>query len=237
MKLGNYKNLHAIRPEVSGTPEEVDRCLKKVQRDNRLLTFYPEKPDKEDETTVTEKINGEIRYAHQELQPINDDFARDFSEYDTLKEWRKAIRDQLTEWKENHEYNKLCRSLLKQIAETSELPIDTEIRDAIAEELRDEFIDRLDESGVRLEDYLKHHNMTEKDFNKRYEKKAVRTIQSQMILHEVASREHLSVTQEELDDYFDPEYDNPDEMDALADELLMDKAMDRIVELADIKYE
>lgn len=180
-----------------------------------------------------------------EYQPIDDDFAQDFSEYSTLAEWREEIRQNLQERKEASAWEKLARELLGKIIADSRISIDPEIKAEIADELYEDFLYQLEENSMTLDAYCKRSGMTKKQIRAAKEEEAARTIREQSVLHAVASAEHLDVSAEELAEEIAAlayeEGEDPDvfaemlgdeEMESISDQLRMDKAMEFIIQNA-----
>lgn len=177
-----------------------------------------------------------------EYQPIDDDFARDFSEFDSLMEWRDAIREQIQARRESSAYEKLSRELLAQIIADSKIPIDEDLKQELSMEFFEDFLDELDENGMNFETYCKRSGLTKKQIRQQQEEKAVRCIAEQSVLHAVANKEHLSVSAEELaDELYElalDEGEDPDvfaemlddeEIESISDQLLLNKAMEFIL--------
>lgn len=133
-----------------------------------------------------------------EYQPLDDDFAKDFSEYDTLSDWKDAIREELTIRRETSAYEKLSRELLTAIIADCEIPIDEEIKEEIADELYEDFLCTLEENRMTLETYCQRSGYTEKEIRAQKRKEAIRSIQEQNVLHAIASKENIEVSDEEL---------------------------------------
>lgn len=180
-----------------------------------------------------------------EYQPIDDDFAKDFSEFSTLAEWREQIFQNLRERKEASAYEKLARELLTKIIADSKIPIDPEIKKEITEELYEDFLYSLDENGMTLETYLNRSGMTKKQIRAAKEEEAIRAIREQSVLHAVANAEHLEISPEELADELAElayeEGEDPDvftemlgeeEIESIGDQLRMNKAMEFVLEHA-----
>jgi trigger factor len=227
MKLGQYKGIHARRPNIKVTEQDIEKVLKKKQKEFSLVITVDDQP------------------ARIEYQPLDDDFAKDFSEYDTLAEWKSAICENLTRRKETSAYNRLSRDILSAIIADSEIPIDDEIWQELTEELFEDFLYALEENGMTQEVYCQRSGYTIEGVRKLKENEALRSIQEQSVLHAVALEEHLTVTAEELteelcilaeeegeeaDDFC--ESLGEEEVESIADSLLMNKAMDLILEHA-----
>lgn len=180
-----------------------------------------------------------------EYQPIDNDFAKDFSEFDTLSEWREEIYEQIRARREASSYEKLARELLGRIIADSEIPIDEELKQEISMELYEDFLYSLEENGMTLETYCKRSGLTKKQIRASKDEEAIRSIQEQYVLHAVANKENLQISEEELSrelcELAAEEGEDIDvfikmlgeeELESIADQLQMNKAMEFIFEHA-----
>lgn len=126
-----------------------------------------------------------------EYQPLDDDFAKDFSEYDTLKDWKNAIRDQLTEFRQDAAQEKTSNDIMSTIIDSSDVPINEELKDELAMDYFEDFRDQLKEKGLTPEDYYRRTGKDEADMMKKYDRQAIRTIQEQSVLHAIAEKEDI----------------------------------------------
>lgn len=133
-----------------------------------------------------------------ELQPLDDEFAKDFSSYDTLAEWKAAIHDTLIEQGEENAYEQLSKNILTRVIENSEIPIDEELKLAIAQDLYEEFAETLEAYHVSVDVYCQRTRTTKEQLYQKYEAEALRSLQEQSVLHAVAAVENLTVSKEEL---------------------------------------
>lgn len=180
-----------------------------------------------------------------EYQPLDDDFARDFSEYATLSDWKDAIREELTVRRETSAYEKLSRELLTAIIANCEIPIDEDIKAEITDELYDDFLCMLEENRMTLETYCQRSGYTEEEIWKQKQKEAIRSIQEQNVLHAIASKEKIKVSEEELNEELcmiaaEEEEDieefcsslGEEELESIADQLRMNKALKLVMKHA-----
>lgn len=178
-----------------------------------------------------------------EYQEVNDDFARDFSEYDTLADWRSAIREELAERHEVSAYQKLTKNLLEQIIASSEIPVDADLKEELAGELYEDFLCELENSGMTLEKYRKRTGKDEAEIYAEKEAEAEQIIRQQSVLHAIANKEHLRISDEALAEEIaslaveegeDPEIFaemlGDEEIESIADQLLLDLTMEFILE-------
>ncbi|MCD8365063.1 MAG: trigger factor [Clostridiales bacterium] len=180
-----------------------------------------------------------------EYQALDDDFARDFSEFDTLKEWRSAIREELAERRQISANEKINRELLDQIIADSRIPIDRSLKNDVFESLYEDFLDELEENGMSLETYCRRSRQTPKQIRSRKMEEAVRVIQSESVLHAIIDKEHLMISAEEIYEEMTAlaeeegvDYDtftqmlDAEGMDTILDQLGLEKAMQFVVEHA-----
>ena len=173
-----------------------------------------------------------------DYQPIDDEFAKDFSEYTTLNEWENEIFSHLQARRKTSVQEKLTREVMAKIIADSDIPIDDDIKEEITQIYYDDFLDELEMNQIPLKLYCKRSGHTEDEIYADKEQEAIKTIQAQSVLHAVAAAEKISITQEELNtelkNIAQEEEEDPEEFMAtleeedvenIADQLTMDKTM------------
>ena len=173
-----------------------------------------------------------------DYQPIDDEFAKDFSEYTTLNEWENEIFSHLQARRKTSVQEKLTREVMTKIIADSDIPIDDDIKEEITQIYYDDFLDELEMNQIPLELYCKRSGHTEDEIYADKEQEAIKTIQAQSVLHAIAAAEKISITQEELNtelkNIAQEEEEDPEEFMAtleeedvenIADQLTMDKTM------------
>lgn len=173
-----------------------------------------------------------------DYQPIDDEFAKDFSEYTTLNEWENEIFSHLQARRKTSVQEKLTREVMTKIIADSDIPIDDDIKEEITQIYYDDFLDELEMNQIPLELYCKRSGHTEDEIYADKEQEAIKTIQAQSVLHAVAAAEKISITQEELAEELRAiaieEDEDPEEfvetleeedVENIADQLTMDKTM------------
>ena len=173
-----------------------------------------------------------------DYQPIDDEFAKDFSEYTTLNEWENEIFSYLQARRKTSVQEKLTREVMTKIIADSDIPIDDDMKEEITQIYYDDFLDELEMNQIPLELYCKRSGHTEDEIYADKEQEAIKTIQAQSVLHAVAAAEKISITQEELAEELRAiaieEDEDPEEfvetleeedVENIADQLTMDKTM------------
>ena len=173
-----------------------------------------------------------------DYQPIDDEFAKDFSEYTTLNEWENEIFSHQQARRKTSVQEKLTREVMAKIIADSDIPIDDDMKEEITQIYYDDFLDELEMNQIPLELYCKRSGHTEDEIYADKEQEAIKTIQAQSVLHAVAAAEKISITQEELAEELRAiaieEDEDPEEfvetleeedVENIADQLTMDKTM------------
>ena len=173
-----------------------------------------------------------------DYQPIDDEFAKDFSEYTTLNEGENEIFSHLQARRKTSVQEKLTREVMAKIIADSDIPIDDDMKEEITQIYYDDFLDELEMNQIPLELYCKRSGHTEDEIYADKEQEAIKTIQAQSVLHAVAAAEKISITQEELAEELRAiaieEDEDPEEfvetleeedVENIADQLTMDKTM------------
>ena len=173
-----------------------------------------------------------------DYQPIDDEFAKDFSEYTTLNEWENEIFSHLQARRKTSVQEKLTREVMAKIIADSDIPIDDDMKEEITQIYYDDFLAALEINQIPLELYCKRSGHTEDEIYADKEQEAIKTIQAQSVLHAVAAAEKISITPEELAEELRAiaieEDEDPEEfvetleeedVENIADQLTMDKTM------------
>ena len=135
---------------------------------------------------------------HQKPE-VDDEFAKDVSEFDTLAEFRKDLGEKLRERRENQARQSFENAVLEQLSEN----FDVELPDAMVQYRIDKMLEdysmRVQSQGIKFENYLSMMGMTVNDLRLQFAESAQRQIRSELALEAVAEAEKLEPTQEEID--------------------------------------
>lgn len=175
---------------------------------------------------------------YEEIQAFDDDFALDFSTFETAEELKDSLMISLQAKKEASEEERIQEDLLTQIIEDSIIPVDETLLDELAEEYFAEKEDELELQGMSMETYLKATHQTMEDVEHECRKKARRSFEQTSVLQAIAIAEDIEVEVEELQDAineaaFYEEMDPMELLDSMDEEeltgiklqILCDKAM------------
>jgi len=134
----------------------------------------------------------------RELPVVDDEFAKDVSEFDTVDELKadisKKILERKTEQSDNDVEGQLISALLEGFkAEIPEAMVENRINDNVRD-----FEYRLNSQGLKLDDYMKYTGMDEKAFRDGFREAAERQVKVRLALEKVAQLENIVPTEEEL---------------------------------------
>ncbi|HEY8361711.1 MAG TPA: trigger factor [Tissierellaceae bacterium] len=165
-----------------------------------IVVTFPEDYHAEDlegkEATFKVKIH-EIK--EKELPVLDDEFAKDVSEFDTLEEYKQSIRERLEkEFKYREEIDNE-NNLLDKVMEICEVDIpDVMIENQVENELK-EFEYRLRMQGLTLDQYLSFTNTTVDDLKIQLKPMAAKRVKGDLVLEAIAKAENIEVTEEDID--------------------------------------
>lgn len=134
----------------------------------------------------------------RELPEIDDEFAKDVSEFDTLDELRADIRAKIIEKKEKASANEVENQLIDQLIEglTAEIP-EVMFENKIDDNIRD-FDYRLRGQGLDIASYLKYTNMEMESFRKTFREQSEKQVKVRLALEKVAELEEINPTEDEV---------------------------------------
>ncbi|MEA5051361.1 MAG: trigger factor [Oscillospiraceae bacterium] len=187
----------------------------------------------------------EIRF--KELPALDDELAKDVSEFDTLDELKKSIRERLEKANEDRADEELENELVDQVAGTLEGDVPAVMVDDRIEEMVRDFDYRLRSQGMTVENYLKYTGLDLDGFRNSFREPAEKFVKSRLALEAVVRDAKLDVSAEEIDaefkrmaEEYKMELDKLKELVTEADlkkDLAVKKAIDCIKQNAKVKTE
>ncbi len=133
------------------------------------------------------------------LPEIDDDFASDVSEFDTLDEYKESLAKELTAKKEAEADRAKEDALVEQLVDGITVEIPEAMIDTQCENMVGEFEDNLRRQGISLEQYLAMMgDMTRADLRDQVREQAVRRIQTRLALEAVVKAENIEATEDEF---------------------------------------
>ena len=134
-----------------------------------------------------------------QLPELDDEFAKDVSEFDTLAELKSDIKKKLKDQKAKQSDTELENDIVEKLIENTEVDIPQVMIDRKIDSMMSEFEQRLAGSGLKLATYVQYMGTTLDEFKKNYEPDAVKQIKSRLALEKVVELEKIVVSDEDID--------------------------------------
>lgn len=133
------------------------------------------------------------------LPEINDDFAKDVSEFDSLEEYKADIKAKLQKTLEDNAKREMENALLDKIAENTEIKIPDAMIEEQIEEMIQEFEYRIAYQGLKIEDYYKYTNSSRDELRLRYNEQAQKNVKMELILNAIIKAENIKAEESEIE--------------------------------------
>ena len=183
----------------------------------------------------------------KEVPALDDEFVKDVSEYDTVDELKKSVKEELENKKQHEVEAEANNEVLDKLADlvTAVIP-DCMIEKKMDDDVQD-FAYRLQMQGLDLKTYLKYTGSDEKTFREQYKEQAEKQVKLDLALAEIIKKENLEVSDADLEEEY-AQYAKAYNMDVdqikkaipadnLKPELLQRKAVDFVIENASFSAE
>ena len=179
----------------------------------------------------------------KELPELNDEFAQDVSEFDTLDEYKADVRKHLEVEKENEAKRTKEDEAIAKIIEKSEMEIPEAMIETQCENMVNDFAQRIAQSGLTMEQYMQFSGMTLDKLKEQVRPEAEMRIKSSLVLEQIAKDENIEISDEEVDAEIErmaaqygmeadklKEYMGESEKTSMKRDLAVTKAVDLIME-------
>ncbi len=134
----------------------------------------------------------------KQLPEIDDDFAQDTTEFDSLEEYKEDIKAKLIMGKEERAKSAMENELLAQIVESSEIDIPDAMLQTQIDRMVDEFKQRISYQGLTFEQYLQYSGQSMDALRESLRPDAEKRIQGSLVLEAIAAAEGIEVSDEDL---------------------------------------
>ncbi len=181
----------------------------------------------------------------KQLPELDDEFASEVSEFETLAEYREDVKKNLTQKKEEEAKNAKEEKVVDAIIEDAQMEIPEAMLSTQQRQMADDFAKRIQMQGISINQYFQFTGLTKEAFLEQLKPQAEQRIKSRLVLEAVAKAENFEVSEEEytdeikrMADAYHMELDKLTEMlssfeeKAIREDLCIKKALDFAVENA-----
>ncbi|MGF7086945.1 trigger factor [Kroppenstedtia sanguinis] len=172
------------------------------------------KPEEEKEVQVTfpeeyhaEELAGKEAVFHVkvheikrlELPQLDDEFAQDVSELDTLDELKKDIENKLREQKSKEEENYKRNSLVEKASELAEIDLPDVMVEHEIDHMLQHFEQQLQMQGINLDQYVQFTGQEKSELREQFKEDAEKKVRANLVLEAIAAQENVEVSDEETE--------------------------------------
>ena len=135
----------------------------------------------------------------KQLPELDDDFAQDVSDFDTLAEYKEDLKKTISDRKENEAKAKKEDEAIAKIIEDSKMDIPDAMVDTQVNRMVEDFAQRLQQQGLSVEQYFQYTGMTADKIMEEMKPEAVKRIQSRLVLEAVVKAENIETSEEDFE--------------------------------------
>ena len=135
-----------------------------------------------------------------ELPELNDEFASEVSDFDTLDEYKADVRKKLQEKKEQDAKVENENNVIEKVVENAQMELPQPMVDTQAREMVENYARRLQSQGLNINDYMKYTGMTPEKLMEQMRPEAEKRIKTRLVLEKVVEVENVEVSDEKLDE-------------------------------------
>ena len=182
----------------------------------------------------------------KEMPEINDELAKDISEFDTIEELKNSIKEKQEEQNKTKAKYETEDEVIKAVCEEAKVEIPSGMIESETDHMVQDINTRLSYQGMNIDQYLKMMNKTMEEFRSEYKEQAETAVKSRLVLEAVGKEAGIEVKEEEIsakikemaENYGRKEEevkDNPELVKYVGESLKTEKTIDFLVENAKIK--
>ena len=136
----------------------------------------------------------------KELPEIDDEFAAEVSEFDTLEEYKADIKAKIKEQKAAEGKRKQEDQAVEQAIKNAEYEIPQPMIETQAVQMADDFAQRIQSQGLSMEQYFQFTGMTAEKMMEEFRPQAIKRIETRLVLEAIAKAENIEISDEKLDE-------------------------------------
>lgn len=172
----------------------------KPGEERRIQVTFPEDYHNKELAGVKAEFTVQVKeIKRKELAPLDDEFAKDVSQFSTLEELKEDIRKKLLETAENKAENKFREELVKQAVANAEVEVPETLVKRRVEAMVHDLEHRLQQQGIPLDAYLKYSEKTLEELKDEFGEVARESVKTDLVLEAIAKAEGIETKEEEVE--------------------------------------
>lgn len=134
----------------------------------------------------------------KQLPELDDEFAKDVSEFETLGEYKEDLKKQLLARKEQEAKGNKEAAVVDKVADNADVEIPQAMIDSEIQNMMRDFDNRLRNQGMNLEMFLSFSGQTTADLQEQMKDDAEKRVRNNLVLEQIAKEENIEVTEEDI---------------------------------------
>lgn len=172
-----------------------------IGEEKDLNVTFPEKYHAENLAGKNAVFHVKVNSIHtRELPALDDEFAKDVSEFDTLDEYKKDVRAKLEEQAKKQADAQFENELVEAVVKESKMDIPQAMIERKLDEKVQDLAMRMAYQGMRFDDFLKYTGQTEAQVRDQFRDDATDQVRGELVIKAIRKAENLEPTEEEIDD-------------------------------------
>ena len=135
---------------------------------------------------------------NKEVPELDDEFAKDVSEFDTLAEYKEDVKKKLTEKKEKEARTAKENAAVDKAIENAQMDIPELMTKTECRQMMDDFSRRMQQQGLSMEQYFQFTGQSMDKMMEDMKPQALKRIQTRLVLEKVAEAENIQPSEEEI---------------------------------------
>lgn len=181
----------------------------------------------------------------KELPEIDDEFAQDVSECETLEEYKAEVKKTIEDRKAGAALQTKQENVMRKVIENAEMDIPEPMVMTQTRQMQDRFAQQMQYNGLTMEQYYQFSGLTPEKLLESLKPQALKNIQSRLVLEAIAAAENIQISEEEIDAEYSKlaeqynmeveklkEIFGDTETEAIKSDLSAQKALDLVTEAA-----
>ena len=140
-----------------------------------------------------------LEIQRKEFPEVNDEFASEVSEFDTLEEYKADLRKKLEDAKMKSAAAQNENNVIAKVCENAQIDIPAPMIEMQTEQMIDDYARRMQSQGLPLDQYMQYTGMTMDKLKEQFRPQAERNLKTRLVLEEVAKAENIQVSEEAVD--------------------------------------
>lgn len=184
----------------------------------------------------------------KEYPELDDDFASEVSDFETMKEYRESVKERLEKAAEERAKQETENAIVEKAVEASSIDIPEAMIQTQIDRMVNDFAQRLSYQGMNLEMYMQYTGSTMESFREGFKEQAEKQVRTTLVIEAIAKAEGIEANQEEIDEkiaemakMYNMEVEKitellrPEDIEGIANEIAFVKAIEMLVNKASIK--